>query len=60
LRFIQNDTGREIREITSLIYPLQMECEFFRPVEVIPVDVEDYRNVTIGIYRNVKEEGISL
>jgi predicted nucleotidyltransferase len=54
------DTGREIREITGLIYPLQMEQGFFRPVEVIPVDVKDYRSVNIGIYRNVKEEGISL
>jgi hypothetical protein len=37
-----------------------MEREFFRPVEVIAVDVEDYRNVNLGIYRSAKEEGIPL
>jgi predicted nucleotidyltransferase len=54
------DPGREIREMTSGIYDLQIERGFFRPVEVIPVDVEDYRNVNLGIYRNVKEEGLAL
>lgn len=54
------DTGREIREMTDLLYRLQIERDFFRPVEILPVDVEDYKNVNIGIYRNVKEEGISL
>ena len=54
------DTGREIREITEALYQLQIERDFFRPVEVIPVDVEDYESVNIGIFRNVKEEGISL
>lgn len=54
------DTGREIREITSLIYHLQIDRGFFRPLEVIPVDEDDYKNVNLGIYRNAKEEGISL
>jgi predicted nucleotidyltransferase len=54
------DTGREIREITHCLYRLQIEHEFFRPVEVIPVDVDDYESVNVGFYRNVKEEGIFL
>jgi predicted nucleotidyltransferase len=54
------DTGREIREIVHLIYGLQIEHEFFQPVEVIPVNAEDYDSTNIGLYRNVKEEGISL
>lgn len=54
------DTGLEIRAITRLIYHLQIEHNFFQPVEVIPVDAEDYNGVNIGIYRNVKEEGIAL
>lgn len=54
------DTGREIREITHSIYRLLIKREFFRPVEVIPVDAEDYENVNLGIYRNVKEEGVPL
>ena len=54
------DTGREIREITHLLYRLQMERDFFRPVEVIPVDVKEYENTNIGLFKNVKEEGISL
>jgi len=54
------DTGREIREITSAIYRLQLEQEIFRPVQVLPVDVDDYQSVNLGIYRNVKEEGIQL
>lgn len=54
------DTGREIRETTDALYCLQIEHEFFRPVEVIPVDARDYESVNIGIYKNVKEEGISL
>jgi hypothetical protein len=54
------DTGRETREITHLIYHLQIDRGFFRPLEVIPVDEDDYENVNLGIYRNAKEEGISL
>jgi len=54
------DTGREIREITDRIYHMQIERGFFRPVEVIPVDVDDYRNVNLGIYRNAREEGVAV
>ena len=54
------DVGMEIRKITQLLYRLQIERDFFRPVEVIPVDAEDYHSVNLGIYRNVKEEGIAI
>ena len=54
------DVGMEIRKITRLLYRLQIERDFFRPVEVIPVDAEDYNSVNLGIYRNVKEEGIAI
>jgi uncharacterized protein len=54
------DTGMEIREMMPFLYRLQLEHHFFQPVEVIPVAAEDYYQANVGIYRNVKEEGIAL
>ena len=54
------EIGREIQEIIHRIYPLQIELDFFRPLEVIPADVEDYEAQGYALYRHAKEEGIQL
>ncbi len=54
------DIGREIRAILKTLYPLQLERNFYRPLEVIPVDVEEYEEQSFSLYRHAREEGIPL
>ncbi len=53
-------TFKEIRAIVKQIYPLLLDREFFRSLEALPVNVDDYENISIGFYGNVKQEGIPL
>jgi len=54
------DVGQEIRDIHERLYPIQLEREFYRPLEVIPVDVEDYEEQGYALYRHAREEGVPL
>jgi len=54
------ELGRELEAIIGILYPLQLEMEFFRPLEIIPTDVEEYEAQGYALYRHAREEGIPL
>ena len=54
------DVGQEICDIHKSLYPIQLERKFYRPLEVIPVDVEDYEEQGYSLYRHAREEGVPL
>ncbi|MBN2498232.1 MAG: nucleotidyltransferase domain-containing protein [Deltaproteobacteria bacterium] len=54
------ELGRELRTIIDVLYPLQLELGFFRTLEIIPTDVEDYEAQSYALYRHAREEGIRL
>ena len=52
------DFFRELRVITDLLYPVQLESE--RLVSAKPVPVDEYRTGSLQLYRNALREGVSL
>ncbi len=50
--------GYEIRRIISALYDLQLQV--IRPLEVIPVDVSEYKAQKWPVFRNATAEGIPL
>lgn len=52
------DYFEELRAITDLLYPVQLESE--RLISAKPAPVRDFDAGTIQLYRNVKREGIRL
>jgi len=50
--------GEEIRTIVHALYPLQLEV--IRPIHAMPTDAKAYEAGEIALYRNVKQEGISV
>jgi predicted nucleotidyltransferase len=54
------ELGIELRTIIDILYPLQIELGFFRPLEIIPTDVADYEAQGYALYRHAREDGIRL
>ena len=52
------DYFRELRKITDLLYPIQLDSEQLISAE--PVGVDEYEKGEIQLYRNAKSEGIAL
>ncbi len=52
------DFYKELRRITDLLYPLQLESD--RLISAKPADFNEFHKGTIQLYRNAKEEGFSL
>ena len=52
--------GEELDAIIKCLYPLQLELEFFRPLQALPVDAEKYEARVSPLYETVHEEGIRL
>jgi len=52
------DYFKELRGITDLLYPVQLESE--RLISAKPVPVDDYRSGSLQLYRNALREGVSL
>ena len=46
----------ELRQITDLLYPIQLESE--RLISARPADVEEFEQATIQLYRNARREGV--
>ena len=46
----------EFRQITDLLYPIQLESERF--ISARPADVEEFEQGTIQLYRNARREGV--
>lgn len=54
------ELGRDLQTIIDILYPLQLELEFFRTLEIIPVDAKDYEAQGYALYRFAREEGLRL
>ncbi len=52
------DYLRELRIITDLLYPLQLESE--QLISAKPAVADEFENGEIQFYRNAKREGIAL
>lgn len=52
------DYFRELRKITDLLYPIQLESE--QLISAKPAPVDEFENGEIQLYRNVKSEGVVL
>jgi predicted nucleotidyltransferase len=52
------DYFQELRNITELLYPLQLESEYL--ISAKPADVNDYYNGALQLYRNVLREGVNV
>jgi predicted nucleotidyltransferase len=52
------DYFQELRSITELLYPLQLESEYL--ISAKPADVNDYYNGALQLYRNVLREGVNV
>ncbi len=51
------DYFQELRKITDLLYPIQLESE--QLISAKPVGVDEFENGQIQLYRNAKSEGIA-
>ena len=49
---------KELRKITDLLYPLQLESD--RLISAKPADKDKFEQGEIQLYRNAKQEGIAL
>jgi len=49
--------GRELRTCIHALYALVLELNG-RPIDVFPVDVEEYEAQEYALYRNAKAEGV--
>lgn len=54
------DVGQDLRSAIDVIYPLQIDLEFFRPIHVVVVAEEDYEAQEFSLYRHAREQGITL
>ena len=52
------DYFRELRKITDLLYPIQLESE--QLISAKPAPVDEFENGEIQLYRNAKSEGVAL
>ena len=52
------DYFKELRQITNLLYPVQLESE--KLISVKPAPEDEFYEGSIQIYRNAKKEGIPL
>lgn len=52
------DYFRELRKITDLLYPIQLESE--QLISAKPAPVDEFESGEIQLYRNAKSEGIAL
>lgn len=52
------DFFRELRTISELLYPIQLESE--QLISVKPVLEKDYQDGTLQLYRNVKRDGVAM
>lgn len=52
------DYFAELRELTSLLYPLQLDTN--RLLSVLPAPLGDFETGTLQLYRNAAEEGLRL
>lgn len=48
----------ELRRITDLLYPLQLECP--QLISAKPADVAEYEAGAIQLYRNARAEGLAV
>lgn len=52
------DYFRELRVLTSVLYPLQLEVD--RLISALPTSVEEFEQGRLQLYRNAAEEGMRL
>jgi uncharacterized protein len=52
------DYFRELRTITDLVYPIQLDSD--RLLSVKPAATDEYEAGGLGLYRNAAREGVSL
>jgi len=52
------DYFQELRRITDLLYPVQLESE--QLISAKPAGVDEFNSGLIQLYRNAKSEGIAL
>ena len=52
------DYFAELRKITDLLYPIQLESE--QLISVKPAPKDEFETGSIQIYRNAKREGLAL
>lgn len=52
------DYFRELRKITDLLYPIQLESE--QLISAKPAPIDEFENGEIQLYRNAKSEGVAL
>lgn len=50
------DYFQELRTITELLYPLQLECE--QLISAKPAEEDEFESGAIQLYRNAKREGV--
>ncbi|MBF0532494.1 MAG: nucleotidyltransferase domain-containing protein [Candidatus Omnitrophica bacterium] len=48
----------ELRILTDLLYPIQLECD--RLISAKPVDAIEFETGQIQLYRNAKKEGLLI
>ena len=49
---------QELRQITDILYPIQLESD--QLISAKPVEADDFENGKIQLYRNAKNDGISV
>lgn len=52
------DYFHELRTITELLYPVQLESE--QLISVLPVLEKDYEDGILQLYRNAKRDGVAI
>ena len=52
------DFGKDLRTCIHVLYPLVLDLG--RPIDVIPVDVDEYQPQEFSLYRHAKAEGIHV
>ena len=52
------DYFQELRKITDLLYPVQLESE--QLISAKPAGVDEFENGRIQLYRNAKSEGVAV
>ncbi len=52
------DYFRELHQIIDLLYPIQLESE--QLISAKPAAFDDFEQMAIQLYRNVKREGLAL
>jgi predicted nucleotidyltransferase len=52
------DYFQELRKITDLLYPLQLESE--QLISAKPAGIDEFESGRIQLYRNAKSEGVAV